>query len=343
MAAQLDQTDRKLLNLLQAGFPLVSNPFAALAGELAIGEDEVLARARRLRESGVLRRLSAIFDVYRIGYKSSLIAMSMPPERLEEGAAVISAHPCVSHNYSRDHRLNLWFVLAIPRERDFEATVADMARRVGATRTLVLPALKLFKIDVRYDMVEGEGSSEPEERPKKGQRRKLAPAEIDAVRVLQQDLPITSHPFAAEARTLGLSEKALLARAAAFLEEGIMRRFAAVLRHQEAGFRANGMACWAVPEERIEEIGNILAASPRVSHCYQRPTYPDWPYPLYSMVHSPSRRQCESIVADLSRQTGVSDYTVLFSTKEYKKERVKYFVEEDYAGGAMSTRRRDRP
>jgi DNA-binding Lrp family transcriptional regulator len=343
MAAQLDQTDRKLLNLLQASFPLVSNPFAALAGELAIGEDEVIARAGQLRESGVIRRLSAIFDVHRIGYKSSLIAMSMPPERLEEGAAVISAHPCVSHNYSRDHRLNLWFVLAIPRERDFQATVADMAGRVGATRTLVLPALKLFKIDVRYDMVEGEGSSEPEDRPKKGQRRKLTPAEIDAVRVLQQDLPITSRPFAAEARTLGLSEKALLARAAAFLEEGIMRRFAAVLRHQEAGFRANGMACWAVPEERIEEIGNILAASPRVSHCYQRPTYPDWPYPLYSMVHSPSRRQCENIVADLSRQTGVSDYTVLFSTKEYKKERVKYFMEEDYASGAAATRRKDRP
>jgi len=150
------------------------------------------------------------------------------------------------------------------------------------------------------------------------------------VRVLQEDLPITSRPFAVEAEALGVSEEALLAQARAFLDEGVMRRFAAVLRHQEAGFEANGMACWAVPEERIEEVGSILAASPRVSHCYHRPTYPDWPYPLYSMVHSRSREECESIVAGLSRQTGISDYTILFSSKEYKKERVKYFADPEY-------------
>jgi DNA-binding Lrp family transcriptional regulator len=326
MAPSLDQTDRKLLNLLQGSFPLVSRPFAALGDELGIGEDEAIDRARRLRQSGVLRHISAIFDVYRVGHRSSLIAMSIPPERLDKGAAVISAHPGVSHNYGRDHHFNLWFVLAIPRELDYEATVADMAQRVGATRTLVLPALKLFKIDVRYDMVEGAGASEGKRQPKHGPRRDLTPAEIDAVRVLQEDLPITSRPFAREAEAIGLTEEALLAQANAFLDEGIMRRFAGVLRHQEAGFLANGMACWAVPEERIEEIGGILAASPQVSHCYRRPTYDDWPYPLYSMVHSRSREECESVVADLSRQTGVSDYTILFSTREYKKERVKYFA-----------------
>ncbi len=324
--ASLDIIDKRLLNLLQDEFPLISRPFAALGEKLGIHEDEVLERARRLRESGVLRHLSAIFDVYRVGYKSSLIAMAVPPESIDHAAAVISAHSGVSHNYGREHRFNLWFVLAIPRQQDYEGVVAALAEKAGATRTLILPARRLFKIDVRYDVVEGEGrSTNGSNQRKLAPRRELTDHEKALVRVLQEDLPLVSQPFAELGQALGLSEDQLIERAQALLQEGIMRRFAAVLRHQEAGFLANGMTCWLVPEERIEEVGQKLAASPRVSHCYWRPTYPDWPYPLFAMVHARTRQQCESIAAELSKQTGVNDYAILFSTKEYQKE---YFVQE---------------
>jgi DNA-binding Lrp family transcriptional regulator len=331
MTPNLDPTDKKLLNLLQNEFPLTPAPFADLAGTLGITEDEVLERTRRLRQGGIIRHLSAIFDVYRVGYKSSLVAMIVPPERLDEAAAIVSAHPGVSHNYSRDHRFNLWFVMAIPREQDFEATVACMAEKAAASRTILLPALRLYKIDVRYDMEEGAGRSGGNGQgagKRKRPRRDLTAEEVALVRVLQRELPIVARPFAEGARALGLAEEELLARARDMLEEGVMRRFAAVLRHQEAGFLANGMACWVVPEERVDEVGQVLAASPRVSHCYRRPTYPDWPYALFSMVHARSREQCEAIVADLSRHTSISDYAILYSTKEYKKERVQYFVEQ---------------
>jgi len=336
LVTSLDIIDKRILNLLQDDFPLVPRPFAALAAKLGIDEEELLERARRLRKMGVLRHLSAIFDVFRVGYKSSLIAMAVPPETIDQSAAVISAHPGVSHNYGRDHHFNLWFVLAIPGEQDYEGTVSTLGEAAGASRTLILPARRLFKIDVRYDMVEGEGrSSEGANQRNLGPRRDLTAGEKALVRVLQEDLPLVSRPFAELALSLGLGEEELIERARALLEEGIMRRFAGVLRHQEAGFMANGMACWVVPEERIEEVGRVLAASPRVSHCYWRPTYPDWPYPLFAMVHSRTREQCESIVADLSEQTGISEYVVLFSTREYKKERVKYFVEQP--AGALST------
>ena len=328
---EFDAVDKRLLNLLQYEFPLVPQPFAALGEKLGLSEGEVLERTRRLRESRVLRHLSAIFDVYRVGYKSSLIAMAVPPQTIDRSAAVISAHPGVSHNYGRDHHFNLWFVLAIPRERDYEATVSTLAEGAGATRTLILPAKRLFKIDVRYDMVEGEGRSSdgPNQQHKRGPRRHLTEEDKALVRALQEDLPLASRPFAELGRAIGLNEDRLIERAQAMLDEGLMRRFAGVLRHQEAGFLSNGMACWVVPEERIEEVGQVLAASPRVSHCYWRPTYPDWPYPLFAMVHARNREQCESIVAGLSQETGITEYLILFSTKEYKKERVKYFVEQE--------------
>jgi DNA-binding Lrp family transcriptional regulator len=330
MTSGLDAIDRKLLNLLQNSFPLTPAPFASLAQTLGIAEEETLERTCRLRQVGIIRRLSAIFDLDRLGYRSSLVAMAVAPKRLDEAAAIISAHPGVSHNYSRDHRFNLWFVLALPREHDFDAMVAGMAAKAEAERAIVLPALRQYKLDVRYDMEEGTGSSNGgTANAKKGPSRDLTPEEIELVRVLQRDMPIERNPFAEGARSLGLTEEGLLARAREMLDEGIMRRFAAVLRHKEAGFRANAMACWVVPEERIDEVGQVLAASPRVSHCYRRPTYPpDWPYALFSMVHARSHQQCEAVVADLSRQTGISDYTVLYSTREYKKQRVQYFAEQ---------------
>src|SRR5581483_4265349 len=190
---ELDLTDRRLLNALQGSFQLVERPFAAVADQLGLPEDEVLERTRRLRDAGVLRHLSPIFDVFRIGYKSALIAAAVDPARIEQAAAVISAHPGVSHNYAREHRFNLWFVLAIPRERDFEGTVRELAEAARAEQFLVLPAIKLFKIAVEYDMVEKITDSKPKQRPHGTRpRRELTDRDKEIIRVCQDDLPIVS-------------------------------------------------------------------------------------------------------------------------------------------------------
>lgn len=327
--AELDLIDRRLLNLLQGSFPLVERPFAALAAELGISEEETLARARRLRDEGVIRHLSGIFDVFRLGYRSALVACVVAPERLDEVAAIVSAHPGVSHNYSREHRFNLWFVMAVPGDRDFEAAVDALVRRAGVETYHILPAQRLFKIAVEYDMVGGTAAAPRRSNGhRKTGRRPLTEEEKQIVRLLQEDLPLVSRPFAPAAGALGVSEAELLARLDALREEGIMRRFAAVLRHQEAGFESNGMVCWRPPEDRVEAAGEQLAADPRVSHCYWRPTFDDWPYPLFSMVHAQERAEVERVARELAEATGVCDYAILFSVREYKKERVKYFVEE---------------
>jgi DNA-binding Lrp family transcriptional regulator len=327
MTAEIDLVDRRLLNALQGSIELIERPFAPIAHDLGVDEAEVLRRARALRDAGVLRHLSPIFDVFRIGYKSALIAFAVEPERLEEAAAVITAHSGVSHNYAREHRFNIWFVLAIPREQDFEGTVATLAGQARALTYHVLPAIKLFKIAVSYDMVGKRTDAKPRERPAARPRRELTERDKAIVRVCQDDLPLVSRPWAIGAEHLGLSEAELLGNLRAMQQDGILRRFAAVLRHQEAGFSANGMACWRVPDDRIEEVGVALAADTRVSHCYWRPTFPDWPYPLFSMVHCETRDDVASVVADLARRVAVDDYEILWSAREFKKERVRYFID----------------
>lgn len=325
---ELDQIDKKLLNVVQWEFPLVEQPYAAIAEKLEISEEEVLQRIERLKEDQIIREINAIFDTRRLGYKSCLVAMRAPEERIDEVAAVINQHPGVSHNYKRDHEFNLWFTLAVPPEEDLEEALEKLAQKARAEKYRLLPTKKLFKIGVKLDMTQDEETLQPEERAKGSSKegRPLTERDKEFIRELQEDLPLTPRPFDTMAGRLRITVAELLGKAREFEEMGYMRRFAAILRHQKAGFTANGMVCWRVPEERIEEVGAIAASFPQVSHCYQRPVYPDWPYNLFSMVHSRDIEKCKRIAQQISEKTDVTDYVILFSTKEYKKERVKYFV-----------------
>ncbi len=316
-AVTMDAADRRLLNLIQKDVPLVTRPFAEIGERLGMAENEVLSRARRLKEDGIIRQISAIFDSRRLGYSSTLVAMDIPEEIIEESAGRISEHAGVSHNYKRDNPFNLWFTLTLPPDSDLEAEVQRLAR--------ILPALRLFKIGVELDLEQGTNAAERRQRSKEPPRS-FSEEDLAYVRVLQQDLPLEPEPFRGWAESLSVSEEEMFARAKDLEESGVMRRFAAVLRHQKAGFTANGMICWRIPEEQLPDLGYKLAAYPQVSHCYQRPVYPDWPYSVFSMVHALNREKCEEIARQMSEEIGISDYAILYSTKEYKKERVRYYA-----------------
>ncbi len=321
----VDAIDRRLLNLIQKDFPLVVRPFAAMGEQLGISEEDALARARHLKEAGIIRQISAIFDSRHLGYSSTLVAMDIPEEHIDESANRISEHPGVSHNYKRDHSFNLWFTLTLPPGADLEAEVAQLSAGAEARRARILPALRVFKIGVELDLEQGANVAE-ERRPSKQPPRSFTEEDLNYVRVLQQDLPLEPAPFQGWADSLGVHQRRMFAKARDFEASGVMRRFAAVLHHRKAGFVANGMICWRTPEERLPDVGYSLASYPQVSHCYQRPVYPDWPYNVFSMVHARSRKQCEEIARRMSQEIGVGDYVILYSTKEYKKERVKYYV-----------------
>lgn len=325
----LDEQDQRLLNVIQTEFPLVGRPFAALGERIGETEDAVMARYQRLKDDRIIRQVSAIFDTRKLGYASSLVATSVPEERIQEAADIISAHPGVSHNYRRDHAFNIWWTIAVPPGADLEAHVNALHRLTDAISTRILPTLKLYKIGVDLDVSDKRSmdaqSTLPSYRETARTAEDLTPEEVEYVKELQEDLTVEPTPFASMAERIGVSEDAVIKAAEAFIHEGLMRRFAAVLHHRRAGFGANAMSVWSVPEAQTDEYGYQLAGYAAVSHCYRRPTYPDWPYALFGMIHATSKDKVEEAVASIRARTGLDEYRLLYSTAEFKKIRVRYF------------------
>ncbi len=345
-ATQLDDMDRRLLNAIQDDFPLTERPFAALAERFETNESDILSRITRLKEGRIIRQISAIFDSRMLGYHGSLVAMKTTPENEAHAAEVINRHPGVSHNYKRNHPYNLWFTLTLPPGMDLHEEITALAMKAGAINTWPLPTIKLHKIGVTMDMTGEKDRSEREgeDAPKRTRTRDLTltPADVHLIRELQRDLPVISEPFAPFAKSLGTSVAEVLDGATRFLDQGKMRRFAAVLHHREAGYAYNAMAVWIVPEENRPAVGKIMASFKAVSHCYERPTYPDWPYSLFTMLHGQSEADCIAMAEQIKSVSGVGEYALLYSTKEYKKIRVQYFTE-DYAQFLDSEGRARRP
>ena len=330
----MDSTDKEILNRIQREVPLEREPFEAIGRDLGIAGDEVIRRIESLKRGRVIRQISAIFDTRVLGYESSLVAAKIPAHRLGEGAKAINSHPGVSHNYERNNEFNLWYTVAVPPDSrlGLEGTVDVLHHISGAEKTRILPTLKLFKIGVTLDM--NKGATAKKEAPQYGESdresadRNISEDDRAAIRALQEDVPLTPRPFDLWGRQVGLSYEELLERAYDLCDRKIMRRFSAVLYHRKAGFRANAMGVWRVPGERIDEVGNAFAHYQSVSHCYQRPTYEDWPYSVFSMVHGRSVEECENVLRAMAEETRLTDYTSLYSTREYKKTRVRYFTPE---------------
>ena len=330
----MDTVDKDLLNLIQREFPLEREPFDALGGSLGLAGDEVIRRVDALKRGRVIRQISAIFDTRVLGYQSSLVAASISAENLNAAAKAINSHPGVSHNYERNNPFNLWYTVAVPPDSrlGLEGTVEVLHKISGAEKTRILPTLKLFKIGVTLDMKEGATAKKeaPQygESDREGADRNVSEDDKAAIRALQEDVPLTPRPFDLWARQVGISYEELLERAYDLQRRKIMRRFSAVLYHRKAGFRANAMGVWKVPPERVEEVGNMFAQYQAVSHCYERPTYEDWPYALFSMVHGRSVEECEAVLDAMAAESGLTERASLYSTREYKKTRVRYFTPE---------------
>lgn len=337
MARELEPLDKQILDQLQTELPLVPQPFRVVAERLGTSEDEVLRRVTALKTPPpIIRQISAIFDSKSLGYHSTLVAAKVEEDKLPHAVAAINAHPGVSHNYLRNNAFNLWYTLAVPPHSilGLEKTLDILHRLSGAVSTRALPTLKLFKIGVKLDLsgksdLSGRSSAKPAFSAEDQEAASTIPvteADHRMIRVLQRNLPVVSRPFDQWAQEAGVSVDDLLDAARKYISEKRMRRFSAVLKHREMGFSANGMGVWPVPAERREEFGRTAASFSAVSHCYERPSYPDWPYSIFTMVHAPTREQCDGVLQAISDATGVKDYMALYSSKEFKKVRVQYFA-----------------
>jgi siroheme decarboxylase len=336
-ARPLEDVERRLLNLLQGSFPLARRPFAAVGDLAGVSEDEVLARTTQLLGDRIIRQLTPIYDTRALGYQSLLVAAKVDPEVPWRAAKAINSHPGVSHNYLRNHEFNIWFTVAVPEDSrlGMDGTLAVLQELSGAESIRRLPTLKLFKIRMDLEMEGGTdqltGAVAEAVRPAETDKQPFDDFDRAVIRATQGDLLVCPEPYAPAAAALGVSQARLLEHMEGMVERGLLRRVAAILFHRRAGFSANGMGVWKVPSDRIAELGPRMAAFRGVSHCYERPTYEDWPYQIFTMAHGRSKQECDAILDAIEEGLGcIEQRATLYSSTEFKKVRLRYFTD-DYA------------
>jgi siroheme decarboxylase len=332
-AVSLDDLDRKLLNLMQGSFPLHPRPYAAVAEAAEVPELEVLIRVQRLLDERIIRQVTPIYDTRALGYGSMLVAAKVDPENPWQAAKVVNSHPGVSHNYLRNHDFNMWFTLAVEPDSllGLDGTLDVLQRLTGAESIRQLPTLKLFKIRMDLEMEGGTRALTSEGVAVEPVDLEPVPydeLDKDVIRATQGDMPVISEPYAPAAARLHMDTATLLEHMQGMRERGLLRRVAAILYHRRAGFSANGMGVWKVSPEQIAELGPRMASFRGISHCYERPTYADWPYSVFTMAHGRSKDECDAVLDAIAEQTGIHERATLYSSTEFKKIRLLYFTDD---------------
>ncbi len=332
-AVPLDETDKRLLNLMQGSFPLALRPYEHVADLAEISEDEVMRRVQRLLDERIIRQVTPIFDTRVLGYESMLVAAKVDPDNPHRAARIINSHPGVSHNYLRNHDFNLWFTLATEpgSKLGMQGTLDRLAELTGAESVRQLPTLKLFKIRMDLEMEKGTrdlAAAGVAQDPMEPDAIELSELDYATIRALQGAMPVVTEPYAPAAEQIGISQEELLAHLETMKDRKALRRVAAILFHRRAGFSANGMGVWNVPEERIMDVAPLMASFRGISHCYQRPTYEDWHYSVFTMAHGRSKDECDAILDSIAEETGIEDRRTLYSSTEFKKIRLVYFTDE---------------
>jgi len=333
--------EKDVLTTLQYGVAPVARPFQGMA----LAEREVVALLNRALADGLVRRFGAVFDARRLGYRSVLCALDSPSEAMAAKAAIITAHPGVTHCYERrplgggGEFPALWFTLAMLHDAFDDGLsalrdqLADRGGPAGETRTsqlLELPALRRFKIDVVFDLRTADrdetfpGVGFPPVRAGDEAFMAFSEPERALVRALDQQIPAVERPFAAVADRLGMREADVLSRLQAWKREGVLRRIAAVLNHREAGFKANAMCVWPVDGD-VLAAGRRVAQRTEVTHCYQRPRAARFPFDLYAMIHTPSWPQTQALFDDISAHCRLTGGELFASGREFKKNSMHYF------------------
>jgi siroheme decarboxylase len=336
-AIPLDETDKQLMNLLQSNFPLDPEPFALVAAEAGLELDDVLTRTQRLLDGRIIREITPIFDTRALGYESMLVAAKVDAENPQRAAQAVNAHPGVSHNYLRTHDFNLWFTIATPPDSKLglHGTLEALMAETGAESMRELPTLTLFKINMNLEMEKGTealAAAVEAAPPRELEAQPYDDGDIALIKALQGPMAAVERPYDEAAEELGIDSEELVSRLHDLTERKILRRVAAILYHRRAGFSANGMGVWKVPDEQIMEVGSRMASYRGISHCYQRPTYDDWPYSVFTMAHGRSKEECDAVLDAIAADCGMGsdDRSTLYSSTEYKKIRLHYFTD-DYA------------
>ncbi len=315
-----------LLNDFQRDFPLASAPFGVIADRLGANETVVLETLRRLHACGKVSRVGAVFRPHSIG-ASTLAALAVPAEKLDEVAQLVSGYTEVNHNYEREHSYNLWFVVTAADELRILKVLDEIWQRTGY-QPLHLPMLEDFHIDLGFDLLRphqghntgatrGAGSVAPPSTPPLS-----LPFETALIGAIQKGFPLVERPFAEIGAGIGLAESEVIAGLAHLAAKGIIKRMGVIVRHRELGYRANAMVVWDIPNDQVGKVGQSIGSFGAVTLCYRRPRrLPGWRYNLFTMIHGCRSDEVLEMVEQLKNKCGLNDTAcaVLFSRRCFKQ------------------------
>ena len=309
----MTELEQLILDTIQDAFPLEERPYKVLADKFsvqgeAISEQQVFEAVETLRESGIIRRIGGIYDSKKLGFISRLCAGKVM--NLDNFTAVVNEIPAITHNYVRSHEYNVWFTVIAENEADVQKIVDTLCSKTDLHDTHVLSVTKKFKINTVMTRSLRSTVAVAPVAPKK---RTLDLSDRARIRIACDDIPHTKTPFA----DWNVAPEELREDIAC----GYMRRFGAILRHQQAGFAYNAMVCF----NTVDKSGDILAQNPHVSHCYERPAFDGFPYTMYAMMHALSAEDLERFIKEAAESIGNPDYAVLHSLKELKKTSYRFF------------------
>lgn len=329
--------EERWLAALQQGIPLTARPFESLALDCGCYEDNLLAFIRKCRADGLVRRFGAVFDTRRLGYKSVLCAARVPADDLDAAAAKLTPLVGVTHCYVREPMdgvahfrdgatPNFWFTLSYPGDV-FAAMADEVAARLSPHELFILPATVRYKVDVVFG-----GATRARDESTEDDGPAITARDRILISALQGDTDARGDYFAAISEKTGLREWDVLSCLEMWRRSGRLKRIGLLLAHRNAGWTANGMCCWRIDGD-THTAGRALAAHDEVTHCYERPSMPGFPFNLFAMVHARSAADADAQFRALSGVLAETlpgreiPSTMLLSTKEYKKTSMTFFAD----------------
>ena len=302
-------------------------PFEQIAKALNTSTEVVIEKLKELQAKGAVSRVGPVFSPNTVGV-STLAAMSVPADQLEQVAEQVNAYQQVNHNYEREHAFNLWFVVTAENQDTLQDTLGSIEKQTGY-KVLSLPLLKEYHIDLGFRMdLNDHQDIDKIEMPTSNSTPKaltveaqLASAE-DLIEIIQSGLPLVARPYQEIAERLGWSEQLVIEKLKTMVEGGIIKRLGVVVRHHELGYRSNAMVVWDVADDQVDQIGQQLGMQDCVTLCYQRPRMlPEWPYNLFCMVHGRNREEVLACIGDMTEGLSLENipHTVLFSGRRFKQ------------------------
>jgi DNA-binding Lrp family transcriptional regulator len=322
--------EEKVINIIQTDLFIDNNIFDNLASELNIKTTLLFEILNKYKRNQIIRNISAILNIKQAGYISTLAAFNLPENKLADAIKIINSHPGVSHNYLRSHNYNIWFTIIQPKGNNLKQEISSIAQKTKARDFILLPEIARLKLRVFTPLNEKDFSSRNNtmDIDKPGKEYKLTRLEIEILKIIQKDLPLVKNPFdfLLTKSSLNITRDQFAETINTLKEKNIIRRYSAILNQQTAGYKNNALVTWKANQKDLLALKKICSQFNEISHAYLRETTPGkWEYPLFTMIHAQTSSKLDYIIQNFRKNSGLKEYLVLHSLKEYKKQPIKYF------------------